>query len=84
MTALLRIKHSFGHAFGALLLAIGLTLLALCGLAAVAVPAALGILAIEWARARRGLGAAKWLSRTTKPVSPRRDAATVRANQENK
>lgn len=55
MTALRKIKHSLTLAVGAVLLAIGLTQLAVFGLAAVAIPAALGVLAIELARARRWL-----------------------------
>ena len=55
MTALRNIKHRLTLAVGATLLAIGLVLLTLFGLAAVAIPAGLGILAIELARARRWL-----------------------------
>jgi hypothetical protein len=55
MTALRKIKHSLGLAVGATLLIIGLTLLMLFGLAAAAIPAALGILSMELTRAGRWL-----------------------------
>jgi len=53
MTALRRIQHRLTLAVGATLLAIGLTLLTLFGLAAVALPAALAILAMELTRVAR-------------------------------
>ena len=55
MTALREIKHTLGLAVGATLLAVGLALLTLLGLAAVAIPAALGILGLALARAARWL-----------------------------
>jgi len=71
MTALRKIKHSFTLAVGATLLAIGLTLLTLLGLAAVAIPAALGILGIELARAARWLRHAPVLLLRRNPATRR-------------
>ncbi|MST94543.1 MAG: hypothetical protein EXS33_04630 [Pedosphaera sp.] len=55
MTAPRELKHSVSLLVGGTMLAIGLTLLALLGLAAVVIPAALGILAMELKRAREWL-----------------------------
>ena len=55
MTALRELKHSASRMVGGTMMAIGLMLLTLLGLAAVVAPAALGILGMELARSARWL-----------------------------
>ena len=69
MTALRNIQHRLTLAVSVTLLAIGLTLLALFGLAAVAIPAVLGILGMELARVARWLRGPIVFGHTRKPIA---------------
>jgi hypothetical protein len=79
MTNLRAIQHSLTLVVGAAMLAASLVLLTLLGLVAVAIPAALAILAMELARARRWLRDPELILPTRKAIT--NDKTVCRVHQ---